>query len=201
MEVLETPWKVNNAIKRWMATPWVYLLFRLNGIPWKSKYRFYGIPIIQKHRGSRMSFGVGLQLRSSARSNPLGPNHPVILCTWQGGARLEVGSNFSMTGGTLCAATSIVIGNNVLVGANSTIADTDFHPLSYEKRVADPSAGKTAPIIIEDNVFIGMNSLILKGVTLGEGCVIGAGSVVTKNIPSKVVCAGNPVQVIRSLSS
>jgi len=143
-----------------------------------------------------MIFGDGLALRSSVHSNPLGPNHPVILCTWQTGAVLEVGANFGMTGGTLCAAECIKIGNNVAVGANSTIIDTDFHPLDPAERRLHPAEAHTAPIIIEDDVFIGMNCLILKGVRLGQGCVVGAGSVVTRDVPPKAIAAGNPARVV-----
>ena len=146
-----------------------------------------------------MHFGPGLCLRSSTRSNPLAPNHPVILCTWRAGSRLEVGTNFAMTGGTLCAAERITIGDNVAVGANTIIVDTDFHPTSLEDRKSKPDAGEVASVLIEDDVFIGMNCLILKGVTIGKGSVIGAGSVVTTDIPSQVIAAGNPARVVREL--
>lgn len=114
---IDTPWKVWNEVWRWLVYPKVRLLFAYNGIPWGRGWRFHGIPTIQKHRGSRMSFGPGLGMRSSVRSNPLAPNHPVVLTTWQREARLKVGANFAMTGGTLCAAERNIIGNNVAVGA------------------------------------------------------------------------------------
>ena len=127
---LDTPWKIWNELWRWLAYPRVRLIFAWSGISWGESWRFYGVPIIQKHRRSRMSFGPGLQLRSSVRSNPGGAYHPVILATWQEKACLEAGANFAMSGGTLCATESIVIGNNVVVGINSTIIDSDFHPLT-----------------------------------------------------------------------
>ncbi len=101
-----------------------------------------------------------------------------------------------MTGASLCAAERITIGDNVVIGANSSIMDTDFHPLNPQTRKERPQDAKTAPVVVEDDVFIGMNALILKGVTLGKGCVIGAGSVVTRSIPSMVIAAGNPARVI-----
>lgn len=194
-----TPWKIGNWLGSWMVYPWARLLFAANGIRWGKRWHFYGLPIIQKHRQSVMQFGCGLNLRSSAVSNPLGPNHPVILCTWEPGAVLEVGDGFAMTGGSLCAAERITIGNNVAIGANSTIADTDFHPLNPVIRHQRPQESDTAPILIEDDVFIGMNCLILKGVTIGHGSVIGAGSVVAKDIPACVIAAGNPARVIRDV--
>lgn len=196
---MDTPWKVTNGLLRWLVSPYVRLLFAVNRIPWGKGWKFYGAPVIQMHRGSVMKFGPGFSLRSTLRSNPLGAIHPVILCTWQAGAVIEIGANFGMTGGTLCAAEQITIGNNVNIGANSTLIDTDFHPLNSELRRTDPQSASAAPILVEDDVFIGMNCLVLKGVTIGKGSVIGAGSVVTKSVPPGVIAAGNPARVIKDL--
>ena len=197
--MLYTWWKIPNRLFSLLIHPYVHFLFAKNGIAWGKSWRFYGIPIIQKHRLSKMTFGSFFHLRSSVRSNPLGPNHPVILCTWQAGAVLETGPHFAMTGGSLVAAERITIGERVTVGANSTILDTDFHPLDSETRRLYPQHAQPKPVIIEDDVFIGMNCLILKGVTIGQGSVIGAGSVVTRNIPRRVIAAGNPARVLKDL--
>lgn len=199
-QALDTPWKIWNELGRWLVYPWVRLLFAVNRIPWRQGWHFYGVPIIQKHRRSQMTFGTGLQLRSSLRSNPLGSNHPVILATWQAGARLEVGSDFAMTGGVLCSAERITIGNNVGVGANTTIIDTDFHSFNPVERLMNPLIAKTAPVTIEDGAFIGMNCLILKGVTIGQNSIVGAGSIVSRDVPPYVIVAGNPAQVIKVLT-
>lgn len=198
-EAISTPWKISNYFWRLAVYPYLRLLFIASNIRWGKGWRLFGVPIIQKHRHSVMKFGKGFSLRSTTRSNPLGANHPVFLCTWQAGAVLEIGENFAMTGGTLCAAERITIGNNVAIGANSTVLDTDFHPLDPETRRLSPQGAQTAPIKIEDDVFIGMNCLILKGVTIGECSIIGAGSVVTKSIPPQVIAAGNPARVLRAL--
>lgn len=196
---LETPWKITNELQRWLALPYVRLLFALNGIRWGAGWRFYGAPLLLCHRQSVMQLGDGLQLRSTLASNPLGANHRVVLCTWQAGARLEIGANFGMTGGVICAAERVTIGAGVNIGANSTIIDTDFHPLEAGRRKLDPQGAETAPVVIEDEVFVGMHSLILKGVRIGRGTVIGAGSVVSRDIPAGVIAAGNPAKVIREL--
>jgi acetyltransferase-like isoleucine patch superfamily enzyme len=195
----DAPWKVWNEIWRWLAYPRVRLLFAMNGIAWGRRWRIHGVPIVQKHRHSLMKFGPGLALRSSVRSNPLAPNHPVVLATWQQGAHLEIGANFAMTGGTICAAERIIIGNNVAVGANTTIADTDFHTLDPIQRRLESTGGDTAATVIGDDVFVGMNCLILKGVRVGKGSVIGAGSVVAADVPPHVIAVGNPAKVIREL--
>lgn len=197
--VIRTPWKMWNRIASILTYPFVWLVFKLNRVSWGSEWAFFGIPIIQKHNNSTILIGSNLQLRSNCRANPIGINHPVILCTWRPGAEIKIGDNFGMSGGAIIAAQKIIIGNNVIVGANSTIIDTDFHPLDFDKRIIDSQNASPAHVIIEDNVFIGMDCIILKGVTIGKGSVIGAGSVVTNYIPPGVVVAGNPAKIIREL--
>lgn len=196
---LATPWKARNELERLALIPLAWLAFAGSGVEMGAGWRCYGLPILQKHRESMMVFGARANLRSHTRSNPLGTAHPCILSTRRAGATLRVGDDYGMTGGAIVCEEAITIGNRVTVGANSIITDTDFHPLDPEERFVNPLNGKTAPVIIEDDVFIGMRVLILKGVRLGRGCVIGAGSVVTKDIPPHAIAAGNPARVVRKV--
>lgn len=196
---LETPWRLANEIRRLLILPMVRVDFALAGIDWGTGWKIHGRPILQIHRHSTITIGSYLQLRSSSRSNPLSPQQPVVISTRTARAVLTIGDFFGMTGGSLVVDEQIQIGNNVAVGANTIICDTDFHPLQPSERQKDPNRGTTAPIVIEDNVFIGMQSLILKGVTIGTGSVIGAGSVVTRDVPPGVVVAGNPAKIIKRL--
>jgi len=198
-DALNTPWKIANQIDSWMSYLPARLLFMLNGIPWGRHWRFFGTPIIQKHHQSTIEFGDYLQIRSRYRANPIGINHPVIISTLNPNAKISVGQHFAMSGGAICAAESITIGDYVAFGANTTVVDTDFHPIAMNERLANPNGGVCIPVVIEDNVFIGMNCFILKGVTIGSGSMVGANSLVTTNIPPGVIAAGNPARVIRSL--
>lgn len=192
---IDMPWKATNEIRRILMIPlaaWV-----LRGVNMGKGWQCYGLPIIQKHRQSTMKIGDRMNLRSTVVSNPLGPNHPVILSTRRAGAQLMIGDDFGMTGGSIVVDECITIGNRVWVGANTIIADTDFHPIDPEIRRVRPLDARTAPITIDDDVFIGMNCLILKGITIGERSVIGAGSVVTRDVPPRTVVAGNPAMMIR----
>jgi len=196
----EMPWKARNEIGRLLILPWVRLQFALAGVRWGRGWRLYGAPILQIHRRARLTIGDRLNLRSTVRSNPLGPAHAVIFSARRAGAQIAIGDDFGMTGGVIVAEERITIGARVIVGANSAIVDTDFHPLDARRRQVDPGAGATAPIVIEDDVFIGMESLILKGAHIGAGSVIGARSVVTGAIPPGVIAAGSPARVLRRLA-
>ncbi|EGQ9221188.1 sugar O-acetyltransferase [Vibrio parahaemolyticus] len=105
----------------------------------------------------------------------------------------NVYANFNLT---LVDDTYIYIGNSVMIGPNVTIA-TAGHPIEPDLR--REVAQFNIPVHIEDNVWIGANSVVLPGVTIGENSVIGAGSVVTKDIPSNVVAVGNPCRVLREI--
>jgi acetyltransferase-like isoleucine patch superfamily enzyme len=199
-QALAMPWKARNEIERLLLLPFAWISAQGAGAGWGDGWALYGLPIWQLHRESHVRIGTRLQLRSTWRSNPLGPNRPCILSTRDAAARLTIGDDFGMTGGSIVCAERIEIGNRVSVGCNTIIADTDFHPLDPAARVQDFLAGATAPISIEDDVFIGMHCLILKGVRLGAGCVIGAGSVVTSDVPPGSIAAGNPARVIRAMT-
>jgi acetyltransferase-like isoleucine patch superfamily enzyme len=196
---LATPWKARNEIERLLLIPFAWLSLNGAGINIGTGWKWYGLPIFQKHRDSSIVIGKNCNLRSTRRSNPLAPNHPCVLSTRRPDANLTIGDDFGMTGGAIVCEEKITIGQRVTMGANSIITDTDFHPIDPVWRYQYPSDGKTAPVIVEDDVFIGMQVLILKGVTIGKNSVIGAGSVVTKTIPAGVIAAGNPARVIREL--
>ena len=115
-----------------------------------------------------------------------------------GGKNISIGDNCYVNFNvTMLDDGKIVIGDNVLIGPNVTIS-TVSHPLDVEDRIKNLLIIKK--VIIEDNVWIGANSVILPGITIGENSVIGAGSVVTKDIPANVVAFGNPCKIVRNLN-
>ena len=119
----------------------------------------------------------------------------------QEGALISIGENSGFSGVSLFAAKSIIIGSYVNCGGNVSIWDTDFHPLDYkERRIHNVDVITSKPVVIGDDVFIGANSMILKGVTIGARSIVGAGSVVTKNIPADEVWAGNPAAFIKKIT-
>lgn len=122
-----------------------------------------------------------------------------------------IGDFTLLNGALIMTEEKIEIGSHCLVSWNVGIADSDFHPLLPAQRLIDAQALapffkdrpprpklKTAPVIIGNNVWIGMNATILKGVTIGDNSVVAAGSVVTKNVAANTVVAGNPAVPIKT---
>jgi len=141
---------------------------------------------------TKIAIGSKCGFRSSATANLIGINRPCIISTLLPHAQIIIGNNCGFSGTVIGAFKSVTIGNNVRCGANTLITDSDWH-------LDDPRSSQPKEIIIEDNVWLGVNVVVLKGVTIGENSVIGAGSVVTKDIPANVIAAGNLCKVIKNL--
>ena len=131
---------------------------------------------------------------------------------------VSVGEKTYIGGGTFISRSAIEIGNHVTIAWGGTIYDHDSHSLDYIQRRKDVedelkdirngrifiynkdwSTVNAKPIKICDDAWIGMNVIILKGVTIGEGAIVGAGSVVVKDVPAWSVVAGNPAKVVKYL--
>jgi acetyltransferase-like isoleucine patch superfamily enzyme len=175
------------------------LWLRSKGVQLGKAVLFRGFPTVILVPNSEISIGDRAILCSQSRNTALGVNHPVVLCTLAPRARIVIGQDAGISGGSICAAVEVVIGDGTLLGANVTIVDTDFHPVASLSRRYDKDGIATAPVLIGRNVFIGTGSIILKGVTIGDNSVIGAGSVVTRSIPANTVAAGNPCRVLKAL--
>jgi len=160
--------------------------------------KFYGLTLIKKHYQSNIIIGDNCTFRSSADSNSIGIKQACFLSTAKQ-AKLLIGNNCGFSGTVIAASEKIIIGANVICGANTTITDSDRHALDYQER-ARGYTGECAAVVIHDHAWIGMNAVILKGVTVGEGAVIGANAVVCKDVPAFSVVAGNPAKVIKMLN-
>ena len=162
----------------------------VKGIKKGKDCEFYGLPHFHRYPFSKIEFGKECTIRSDQTSNLIGGNHKSIFSTHEKGARIVIGDNCGFSGVSIGSAIEIRIGNNVLVGANSVITDFDWH--------TSISHTEPEPVVIHDNVWIGLNTVILKGVTIGENSIIGANSLVIKDIPANVVAGGNPCKVLKS---
>ena len=142
--------------------------------------------------------GKNVTILAHWRSNRVGLSGPVILHTWEGG-KIEIGDYTGASAVVISSRSGVKIGKHCNIGGNVRIYDHDFHALDAEIRRGPRGCDDCAtnPIIIGDDVFIGAQSIILKGVTIGDRAIIGAGSVVTKDVPADAIAAGNPATVIR----
>lgn len=142
-------------------------------------------------------FGKDVRINSCFKSNPIGGNTRTVLFA-KPNAMIRIGNQVAISNSVLYASKEIVLEDGVMIGGNCAIYDSDFHSLSFKERSAQDNDIVSKPVIIKRGAFIGAHSIILKGVTIGEECIIAAGSVVTKNIPSNEVWGGNPAKYIRS---
>ena len=151
-------------------------------------------------KGGKINIGDNLYFSSGDAVNPIAGNlHGVIYM--DSDASLQIGNNVGMSSTRMWIHNSVNVGNNVKIGACVLITDTDAHPMDYITRRNSNKGTKSASVIIEDDVWIGAHSIILKGVTIGARSIIGAGSVVTRSIPADCVAVGNPCRVIRFLAN
>jgi acetyltransferase-like isoleucine patch superfamily enzyme len=173
------------------------------GVELGKDVRFYGMPIVRMTKGSNIRIGDRVVLCSDSRFTDLGVNHPVVLRTLHEDAQIVIGNDSGISGGSICAAISVELGNECLLGANVTIADTDFHAIKPVGRRFNGNSQDigAAAVRVEDNVFIGTGAIVLKGVTIGRNSVIGAMSVVNKKVDANVIAAGTPARLIREIQN
>ena len=145
-----------------------------------------------------INLGNAIRFYSTFSSNPIGMSKSCTIYVAPD-AKLEIGNCCGFSGVSIYCTTSITIGQNMFCGANVNIWDTNFHPLSHlDRRNNLDHLAIRKPITIGDDVFVGANSIILKGVKIGDRAVVGAGSVVTKSIPADEIWAGNPAKFIKT---
>lgn len=150
--------------------------------------------------GGVIIIGDNLYYSSGNGVNPLCANDRGALHVERGG-RLTIGDNVGMSSTRIWVSKEVSIGSHVNIGGGVVITDTDAHPIDWRQRRKGGEGTLAAPVRIADDVWIGANTTILKGVTIGARSVVGAGSVVTRPIPPDCIAAGNPCRVIRKLSA
>lgn len=173
---------------------WVYGAW--SGVRFKRSWVLHGVPLIKcAGAGSVIDIGEKFVACSMSITNAIGVNQRVVIRTVADGAKIVIGENVGVSGCTISAANAITIGSRVLIGSGALIMDNDAHSILSKER-SKGAKGESKPIMIEDDVFIGARAIVLKGVRIGKGAVIGAGSVVTKNVQEFTIVAGNPARKI-----
>lgn len=196
-----TPTRLARGVeRRWLEFVGARSL-RYAGVDVAAGVQALGRPIVERFADSIITIGARTVLCSAARWTALGVSHPLILRTLRPGARIRIGAETGISGGSICAVSSVEIGSRCLLGADVVIVDTDFHAIEPRGRRSntDWSLIGCAPVHIGDDVFIGARAVILKGVSIGDGAVIGAGAVVTRSVPEGIIVAGNPAIAVGSV--
>ncbi|MES2987764.1 MAG: acyltransferase [Pseudomonadota bacterium] len=161
--------------------------------------RCVGLPIVQCAPGSLFTIGDRVVMTSHSTGTALGVSHPVVLRCLTPQARIVIGDDCGFSGTSICAAIEVRIGARCLFGADAMVFDTDFHNHAPEgRRYAAPDwPAISRPTIIGDDVFIGARAIVTKGVTIGDGAIVAAGSVVVSDVPARSVVGGNPAKLLR----
>ncbi|MGD9420061.1 MAG: acyltransferase [Verrucomicrobiota bacterium JB025] len=170
------------------------LYLRFKGAELGKNVRCNGIPHVKIRKGGRLIIGDNVQINCSPWANA----HVVSGSTnffVGNNATLRLGSDSGVSGCRIVAYENIEIGESSLVGAGSLLCDSDMH----EVPLGNPTGIRIAPISIGRRVFLGAHSIVTKGITIGDGAVIGAGSIVSSSIAPSTLAAGNPCRQIRTL--
>jgi acetyltransferase-like isoleucine patch superfamily enzyme len=191
--------KIVAIIKGYFYTPIGKLFFYLNGINYGKGLIIYGLTKINVTRRGEVQIGDNVKINSGDNYNIIGRQQKTIF--WVEG-KLKIGNNTGLSSTAIICNHEIEIGENVVIGGNTVIYDTDFHSLKPDIRIdktRDKQEAKKGKVTIENNVFIGSHSTILKGVTIGENSVIGACSLVSRDIPPNEIWGGNPIVFIKKI--
>lgn len=173
------------------------IYFYLWGVQAGKKLRMGSLPYCRVVGSGKIVIGDHVRINNKLSENPAGITHKTVLVAGKG-AVLKIGNNVGISGSIIYALESVTIGDGCRLGANSMIYTTDFHPLNADdRRDLISAATVTKPVVLKKNVWLGANTVVLRGVTIGEGSVVAIGSIVTKDVPDGVIVAGNPAKVIK----
>jgi len=190
------------ALERFLSkTLYPFIFARTRGLVLEGPIRLKGRPIIDIAEGNSITIGRNVTLRSSNEGHHANVYSAIKLVADRPGAQIIIGDDSIIVGSCIHAYSTIRIGKRCMIGAIQ-IFDGNGHDLSFpDVENRQSTKGTAEPITIGDDVWIGVGCIILPGVSIGDGSVIGAGSVVAKDIPPRVVAAGNPARVVKDYSN
>ena len=184
-------------VRSWLDSLWNHLIFYYKGVTVGRNVSIRGR--VKIYGKGHLILADDITINSHVRYNAIGGQSG---CTFnmRDGAEIIIGRGTGISNTAFCAWSKIELGEDVYIGGDCRIYDTDFHSLHKEDRVDWPDMHiKTKPIHIQDGAWLGASVIVLKGVTIGANSVVGAGAVVTKDIPPNQVWAGNPARFLRNL--
>ena len=189
--------KIPSVLRIKYSSKYYRWLFRKKGITFGDNMLIMGrISVVGS---GKIDIGDNFCMTSGEYINPISSNLQASFYTDSTNAKIRIGDNVGMSSTRIWIHDGLTIGNNVKIGGGVLLIDTDCHPIDYFVRRNSNEGTCSAPIVIEDDVWLGAQCIILKGVTIGARSVIGAGSVVTRDIPSDCIAGGNPCKVLKMM--
>lgn len=186
---------------------WNKLYFKLIGIKYGKNMQVFDKVYVNGY--GKIKIGDNFVFTSGEAINPICRNIRGCFATTTNDSEINIGDNVGISSACIWAQKSITIGNNVNIGGDCLIMDSDSHPHDYMKRRGEFAVEvglekyletiPCAPIVIEDDVWIGARCQVLKGVRIGARSIIAAGSIVTKDVPADCVAAGVPANVVKKI--
>lgn len=194
--------KITRRVFQQLMYSWYYILnapaLIYNQIHIGEHAHFRGIVLFKKVGSGSIIIGKNVNINSSLHADPIGGETKTILYVRKGGI-IEIGDGCGISNTAIVSESHVRIGSLTNVGGGTKIYDTDFHSISSKVRLNGDYNIKTRPVIVGSRVFIGAHCIIMKGVSIGDGAVIGAGSVVTKDVPANEIWAGNPAKFCKKV--
>jgi len=177
------------------------LYLRCWGVEVGSGLILHSFPICRRSRGARIRLGSNVAISNKISENLVGISHRTILAAVGEKAELFIGDRVGISGAILFSTCNITIEDFVNIGVGVKIYDSDFHPIdAMARRVHDKSQIKAAPVRICHDAWLGAESMILKGVTVGARSIVAARAVVVKDVPEDCIVAGVPAQIVARLN-
>lgn len=180
-----------------LTSPLLKIILKINGVKYGNDVTVYGIPRIE-NRGN-IELGNHIRLISAKCAYNSGNLSGGVFLRTAGSGIIKTGDEVYLNGTTIISEEEVILGNRIMIGANTVILDTNSHNVPYKDRLRRWDKIMRKPVKVEDDVWIGANCFILKGVTIGRGSVIGAGSVVNNDVKPFSIYAGNPAVFVKSI--
>ena len=167
------------------------LYYNLKGVKFGKRCFVSGFPELRRCKASEIVVGNEVVMHSKKKYNTL-IRLPIAISTVEPGARVELHDHCGLSGCKIVCANHVSVGEYTIIGPDAILYDCKEHEYSPEIGWLGRTQRTGKPIIIGKRCYIGMRSIILKGVTIGDDCVVAAGAVVTKDMPSGHIAIGNP---------
>ena len=171
--------------------------FRWNGVKVNGNIQILGS--IRVSNSGSILISDGVHFNSSWYANKSGGGQTQVSLVTTSNGQISIGKNVGISNSSIYSDCEVVIEDDVAIGVNNVITDSDHHSIYYYDRINGNRNIKSKPVLIKRGAWIGGHCIVLKGVTIGECSVVGAGSVVTRDIPDNEVWGGNPIRFIKKL--